>query len=804
MIGFALLVGGIAACDPRPAGAGEAPGPSIQFNRDIRPILSESCFRCHGPDPARRKADLRLDTREGALAERDGGPAIVPGDPEASEVFARIRSEDETEQMPPPGSHARLTTPEVERIRRWIADGAPWQEHWSWIPPTRPEPPAVRRGDWASNPVDAFILGRLEAAGISPSPEADRVTLCRRLHLDLLGLPPTPEAVDAFVADTAPDAYERLVDRLLASPHYGERMALSWLDLVRYADTVGYHSDVERSISPYRDEVIAAFNQNRPFDRFTVEQLAGDLLPGATTSQRVAAAYNMLGMTTEEGGAQAREYLARYAADRVRNAGSVWLGVTLACAECHDHKYDPFTARDFYAFAAFFADIRQEGVGTPKPSLALPTPEQASRLARLDRRLTRLGSVRDGLDRYVGPPAAWTTPGEAGVVLAGVRGLLAIAIASAERERSAVDGSVRKTITTHAGEPRLTRILQRGDWMDETGEAVQPDVPAALGRAGFPTGRRATRLDLARWLVAREHPLTARVFVNRLWKLYFGSGLVDTLDDLGSQGEWPTHPGLLDWLAVEFMERCWDVKHMVRLMVTSAAYHQSSRLRHDLQAIDPSNRLYARQNAFRLEAEFIRDTALAAGGLLVPRIGGESVRPYQPEGYWRFLNFPKREYAPSTGHDQYRRGLYTHWQRTLPHPALLAFDAPSREACTARRPISNTPQAALVLLNDPSFVEAACALASRSLAEGGPGDAQRLTQLWRLVVARTPEDREIGLLATLLDRHRRDFSRDVTAARAILSIGQRPIDPAADPAELAAWTSVARAVLSLDETITRD
>ena len=736
--GVAAATAGLLAGSGVPARAGEA---QVSFNRDVRPILSEHCFSCHGPDPGSRKAGLRLDLRTGATATlKSGGVAVVPGDLDASELYWRLIAEDEGERMPPPGSGKRLDPAQVETLRRWIAQGAVWQEHWSMIPPKRPPVPDVADRDWARNPVDRFLLARMEARGVAPSPEADRVTLIRRLTGDLTGLPPTPEEVDAFVSDGRPDAYERLVERLLASPHYGERMAIPWLDLVRYADTVGYHSDVERSVSLYRDDVIDAFNEDRPFDRFTVEQLAGDLLPGATDWQKVASAYNMLGMTTEEGGAQPKEYLAKHAADRVRNLGSVWLGATLACAECHDHKFDPYSTRDFYALAAFFADLQQEGVGTPKPTLTMAEP---------------------------GRPA-------------------------------------RSTIVSVPGPPRVTRVLRRGDWMDESGEVVEPAVPRSLGTLDVPPGRRPTRLDLARWLVSPDHPRTARVVVNRLWTTFFGSGLAGTLDDLGSQGEWPTHPELLDWLAVEFRERGWGFKPMVRLMVTSSAYRQSSRPRDDLASADPSNHLYARQSAFRREAEFIRDNALAVSGLLVRVVGGESVRPYQPDGYWRFLNFPKRDYVPSAGPDQYRRGLYTHWQRTLLHPALLAFDAPSREACAARRPVSNTPQAALALLNDPSQVEAARALAERVLKEGGTGDDERLTWAWRRVLSRRPTPEERAVLAGLLDKHRCEFTADPESARGLLGVGQRPADPALDPSELAAWTSVARAILNLDETITRE
>lgn len=767
---------------PEPTRADE---PSISFNRDVRPIVSEHCYRCHGPDPAARKAGLRLDRRETATATlKSGSIAVKPGQPDDSELIARVTSDDPNERMPPPDSAKALDGSQVAILKRWIGQGAQWEAHWSLIPPRRPIVPDVENRTWPRNPIDRFLLARLESRRIAPSPEADRATLARRVSLDLTGLPPSPEDVDAFLGSTAPDSYEQLVERLLASPHYGERMAIWWLDLVRFADTVGYHSDVDRSIALYRDYVIKAFNEDRPFDRFTIEQLAGDLLPDPGAWQRVASAYNMLGMTTEEGGAQPKEYLARHAADRVRNAASVWMGATLACAECHDHKYDPYSTRDFYAFAAFFADLQQPGVGTPKPTLAMPTPEQSASLAALTARVVELEAAAPSVshDKSAHPKE----------------------LAEAKAARAELERAIRKTIVATSGPPRVTRVLNRGDWMDESGAVVEPAMPHAFKPPECDPDQRLTRLDLARWLMAPDHPQTARVVVNRLWKRFFGSGLSDTLEDLGAQGEWPTNPELLDWLAVEFREAGWSIKHVVRLMVTSAAYRLSSHPRDDLATVDPANRLHARQLSYRLEAELIRDSALSASGLLARGIGGESVRPYQPEGYWRFLNFPTRDYVPSTGLDQHRRGLYTHWQRTLLHPSLLAFDAPSREACTASRPISNTPQAALALLNDPSFVEAARALAQRTLREGGRDDAQRITWLWRRALTRPPAPTERGILANLLEKHRRDYSTDREEAVKLRGVGQAPADQSLDEVELAAWTSVARALLNLDEAITRD
>jgi hypothetical protein len=782
-----LLAWGASRVATPSAAASDGP---ISFNRDIRPILSDRCYACHGNDSGTREADLRLDTAEGAHEW-----AIIPGDADGSEVVARVSSDDPDMRMPPADSKKKpLTNAQVELLRRWIDQGAPYEAHWAYIPPQRPAPPAAKNSEWARNPIDEFVLVRLEGAKVEPSPEADRATLIRRLYFDLTGLPPTPAQIDAFLADSRPDAYEQLVDQLLASPAYGERLATWWFDLVRFASTVGYHGDQDHHITPYRDYVINSFNDNLPFDQFTIEQLAGDLLPKPTMWQLVASGYNRLLQTTHEGGAQDGEYRAKHLADRVRNVGEVWLGASTGCAECHDHKFDPITAEDFYALGAFFADVDHYGsfekvsgntspTSRPPEMLAwtLPIYEQ---IKPLDARIAELEVAQKGNYRE-----GWEKDRDDLVRL--------------KRQRLKLEAQFEPTMVTQAVEPRETRILPRGNWMDESGAVVQPHAPHFLRQIDA-EGRRANRLDLARWLVARDQPLTGRVVVNRLWARYFGIGLSKSLLDLGSQGEWPANQELLDWLAVEFMESGWDIKHLVRLMVTSSAYRQSSAVRDDLEKLDPENRLVARQSRFRLDAEQIRDNALLASGLLVNQVGGGVSRPYQPAGYYAALNFPVREYEPSADQSQFRRSLYVHWQRQYLHPWLLAFDAPTREECTAGRIISNTPSAALVLLNDPSFVETARALAARALRSESKSDEARIRWAWRTATGRQPQSEEVAMLGSLLDKHRVHYREHQDEAAKLIAIGISPVDESLDAGELAAWTSVSRTLLNLNETISRN
>jgi hypothetical protein len=826
----ALATLGAAALTP--AARADAPrSTTVEFNRDIRPILSNNCFVCHGPDKNLRKGKLRLDQEADAFADRGGYRVFVPGKPEQSEAYRRIISKDAREHMPPPKHGKQLTAREVDLIKRWIEQGAKWQGHWSLIAPTRPELPPVAAKSWPLNPIDYFILARLEQEGLKPSPGADRRTLIRRLSFDLTGLPPTPEAVDAFVKDTSPKAYERAVERLLSSPHYGERMALYWLDVVRYADTGGYHSDNHRDLWPYRDWVIGAFNKDLPFDRFVTEQLAGDLLPGATREQKIASGYNRLLQTTEEGGAQPKEYTAKYAADRVRNTATAFLGLTMGCCECHSHKFDPFTQKDFYAFAAFFADLKERAVGRQEQTL-LPTPEQTARLKQLDEQIAPLQRQLDAAQEkweQQAHGAAKGLPKEIAAALAvapakrNAKQKQALAahfrtlapelreararLAKLQQGRDELKRAVPSTLISESVSPRVVRMLPRGNWLDDSGAIVEPAVPVALSRSAAEAPAKAprrTRLDLAKWMASSDNPLPARVFVNRLWKLLFGQGIVRTPDDFGAQGAWPTHPELLDWLAVEFRDSGWDVKHVVKLMVTSRTYRQSSKASEEHKQRDPYNYLLARQARFRLDAEMVRDNALAVSGLLSRKVGGPSVKPYQPAGYWVYLNFPRREWMKDAGPDQYRRGLYTYWCRTFLHPSLLAFDAPTREECTVERPRSNTPQQALVLLNDPTYVEAARALAERTLRAGGEDTPERLHFVFRQVLGRQAEPAEVKLLTTLYQRHAAQYAADRAGAEALLRVGDRPAPQDLSLHEVAAWTSVARVVLNLHETITRE
>lgn len=760
---------------------------TIDFNRDIRPILSDNCFACHGPDKKERKASLRLDTFMGATEGGEFSDPVVPGKPDESEVVTRIFHQDPDEIMPPPESHKKLTTEEKELLKKWIEQGAKYAEAWTYVPPVRHDVPKVSRKGWAVNWIDHFILDRLDREKLKPSPDADPVTLVRRLHFDLTGLPPTPSEVTRFQVSwnkNQSKAIGTTVDSLLSSPHYGERMAMYWLDLVRYADTCGYHGDQDHSITPYRDYVIDAFNENLPFDQFTREQLAGDLLPNATIDQKIATGYNRLLQTSHEGGVQAKEYLSIYQADRVRNVTNVWMGATVGCAQCHDHKYDPYSIKDFYSMAAFFADI-DEAQHFRVGSNSLPT----KRPPEIDVHTKRERATMAQLEKDIAKANPATKK-------------------KLQAQLAALKKATRKTMITVAIKPRTIRVLPRGNWLDESGPIVEPAFPEFMTK-DHPNraGTRLTRLDLANWFTNPESGsggLTARVMANRFWYLFFGTGIAKRLDDFGGQGEAPVHPELLDNLAVEFHNSGWDMKHVIKLIVTSRAYRQSSLESEALRSRDPYNRLIARQSRFRLPAETIRDNALSISGLLRTEYGGGSVKPYQPPGYYRHLNFPTRKYAHNADDRQWRRGVYVHWQRQFLHPMLKAFDAPTREECTAERPRSNTPIAAMTLLNDPTFVEAARVFAERILRDGGKSARDRLDFAYRSALSRLPNAKERTIMNGLRELAHAEFKEDPTAAAQLVKTGLAPAPKNLDAVEHAAWTTVARAILNLSETYTRN
>jgi mono/diheme cytochrome c family protein len=1021
-------------------GSARAAGPErkVDYNRDVRPILSENCFACHGPDAKQRKARLRLDTKQGQLAEvRNGNYAVAPGKPDESELLVRVTEDDSLRRMPPAKTGKHLTPEQIDVLKRWVAEGAKWSAHWAFVAPTRPPLPKVKDAAWPREPIDRFLLARLEAKGLRPSREADKVTLIRRLTLDLTGLPPTPADVDAFLADTSPEAYERVVDRLLGSSRHGEHMARYWLDAARYGDTHGLHLDNYREMWPFRDWVIGAFNRNLPYDRFLTEQLAGDLLPNATLDQIVASGFNRCHVTTSEGGSIEEEVYVRNVVDRVDTTGTVFLGLTVGCARCHDHKYDPVRQKDFYQLFAFFNSLDEkplDGNAARYPPVALvPAPEQKAKLTQLDRKAaevrraiaeaaakvrydegqdgkaaeqakraeyvwvddalppgavaagpagvnakwefvggpqhpvlsgktsvrrtaSELGQValekaspglrvgqgdelfafvyldpsqpprelmlqwhtdgwkhrafwgenlipwgKDGSGerRKIGPlpPAgkwvrleveaakvglkpgavitglAFTQHGgtvywdRAGIVTATPQGgsafetlsawvraqraqggaglpadiqaivkaerdkrteaqkkqLLEYFIANAyskakatfeplrrqladvEKERAAVEKQVPATLVSkERPQPRPAYVLKRGEY-DQRGEPVGRELPAFL--PPLPAGAPKDRLGVARWLLTPEHPLTARVEVNRLWQQVFGTGLVKTAEDFGAQGEPPSHPELLDWLAVQFREDGWDVKRMMKRLVMSAAYRQSSRVTADRLAKDPDNRLLSRGPRFRLDAEVLRDQALFVSGLLAEKVGGPSVKPPQPAGLWEAVGYVTSNtarFTADTGHEKvHRRSLYTFWKRTAAPPQMTAFDAPSRESCTVRRERTNTPLQALLLLNETQYVEASRALAQRALKEGGPRAEDRLAYLFRLATARRPDAEELAELTSAYRDHLEGYRKDAEAARKLITVGESKPDAKLDAAELAALTMVANLVLNLDEVINK-
>lgn len=1005
----------------------------IDFNRQIRPILSDNCFKCHGPDEAERKSGLRVDTPEGIIAASESGKhAVVAGKSAESELIARITSADADLKMPPAATGKHLSPEQIELLRRWVDEGATWKGHWSFEPPVRVEPPAVANEAQVKGAIDRFVLARLEKEGLAFSPQADKTTLIRRVTFDLTGMPPTLEEVSQFLADESPDAYERLVDRLLASPRYGEHMTRYWLDVARYGDTHGLHLDNERALWKYREWVIRAFNENKPFNQFTLEQLAGDLLPEATLDQKIATGFNRCNVTTGEGGSINEEVRVRYAVDRTETLSTVFLGLTLGCAVCHDHKFDPITQKEFYQLFAFYgstADAAMDGNAlSPPPIIKTPTAEQTQQLADLDKLLAELKQKQtdelakvvyqepavteaavagpqeyiwiddalptaakpegnspwefvsapdhpvfsgqqatrrtaqgisqhyftgaspglkigagDKLFAYVyldptNPPkgvmlqfndgswehrAVWGEPDvipwgaantpsriaagalpeagkwvrleieaekvglaagstlngwaftqtdglcywdKAGIVtstpqdgqsfvsqkaweayeraqtkstLPGpVQEALKVAvdqqndaqkktlrdhfvqfvypetkklleplqqeIDAKTKQRNDLDAAIPTSmIMADMPEQRDTFILIRGQY-DKPGDKVLPGTPKSL--PPMPAGAPANRLGLAKWIIDPANPLTARVTVNRYWQQYFGRGIVKTSEDFGVQGEWPSHPELLDWLATEFVGSGWDIKHLQRLIVTSATYKQDSRVTPELQQRDPENMLLARGARFRLDAEVVRDVALASSGLLVEEIGGKSVKPYQPEGIWEAVSFRGSNtgsFKRDDGQALYRRSMYTFWKRTAPPPALMTFDAPSRETCVARRARTNTPLQALVLMNDEQYVEASRKMAARMLAAGAT-PAEQLTFGFKLVTARAPAEAELAVLTKLYDVQLAHYTANKEAATKLLAVGAAPRDEQLAVESHAAMTMMANLLLNLDEAITKE
>jgi hypothetical protein len=804
------------------------PAKKVQYARDIQPILATNCFVCHGPDQKNRKAGLRLDTSEGATqALKSGSHAIVPGKSGESELIARIFADDESERMPPVKSQKHLKKADKELLKRWIDEGAEYQPHWAFTAPKRPELPNVRKPGWVRNPIDRFVLSKLEAEGLEPSPEADRYALARRVAIDLTGLPPTLAEVDRFIEDKSADAFEKYVDRVLSSPAFGERWAQVWLDLARYADSNGYANDNARTIWKYRDWVIEAINRNMPFDQFTIEQLAGDLLPDPTQSQLVATGFHRNTLTNDEGGTDREEFRSAAVVDRVNTTMQVWMGLTVACANCHDHKYDPITQEEYFRLYAIFNQTEDNDRSDNSPLLQVGTPKDLKRKAELDARVADLEKQLNGPSRDLEvSEAVWEEDVDVEKLPPKIKTIVKIAqpkrTAAQKAELTKYYRSVapelkttRDDIATAKKElgglnivttpimrelpqkqQRVTKVHIRGNFLTQ-GKTVTAATPGVF--PPLPEGLPANRLALAKWLVDPANPLTARVTVNRLWEQLFGAGLVLTPEDWGIRSQPPLHPDLLDWLATEMIARKWDVKEMLKLMVTSAAYRQSSKVTPGLHERDPDNRLLARGPRFRSSAEVIRDQALFAAGLLTPQLYGAPVRPPRPRMKLNAAFGGATDWEDSTGGDKYRRGLYTLWRRTTPYPSMTTFDAPSRNVCTVNRPRTNTPLQALVTLNDPVFVEAAQALARRVTKEGGKSVEDRVSYAFRLCLTRPPREMELKRLVELYDRARAEYAAHPKDAVQMATVPLGPAPEGTDTVDLAAWTVVGNVLLNLDE-----
>ncbi len=802
-----------------------ARGDDVDFDRDIRPILSENCAFCHGPDEATRQADLRLDTADGAWSMIDKNNAA------ASELFRRITSSDPDELMPPAESNRSLSVQQIELVRRWIDQGAVWEQHWSFRPIESPPIPE------SSHPIDALVLKQLDARGLAFSPPASETTLIRRLALDLTGLPPTPQEVEHFLSDNQPDAYERLVDRLLDSPAYGQRMAWDWLDAARYADTNGYQGDNERTMWPWRDWVVRAFNENMPYDQFTIWQLAGDLLPDATPEQKLATAFLRNQMINGEGGRIAEENRVEYVMEMTETMGTVWLGLTLNCCRCHDHKYDPIKNEEYYKLFAFFNQTPIDGGGgdpRTKPILAVPSSDQEWQYNELSAQIeTAEIKLAEITVLLAAKQAQWEAaeseqPSSDDKELNAVlklapdertdqqRSQLAEAHQNSSPEyvkqrlhrdelvkrRTDLDNQIPKVMVMEdLTDARKTFKLTRGLYNQPTDE-VAAGLPACLPTDSV-AGQPMNRLTLARWLVAPENPLTARVTVNRIWQQFFGVGLVKTTEDFGQQGEPPQHAELLNFLADRFRADGWNIKNLVRLIVTSQTYRQSSKIpSSDVYENDPSNRLLARASRYRMPAWMLRDQALAASGLLSNVSAGAAVNTYQPEGVWEDASFGKKKYKRDEGEKLYRRSLYVYWRRIIAPP--MFFDNAKRQTCEVKINRTNTPLQALQLLNDDAYVEAARALAQSTLQSESTSDDQRIDRVLQTLLARSGTESEKQVLTAGLQRTRLQYGADPEAAKSLLAVGDSPRDEAIDLVEHAAWTSLTLAVLNLDETLTRE
>jgi len=831
-----FLIGCLASCSPdMPSEVAEAYATlpdKIDFNFHVRSILSDNCYACHGPDENARKANLRLDTKEAAFAKLEtGNYAFVPGKPFDSEAIRRILTDDPNLIMPTPESKIKLSAEQKAILIKWLEQGAEWKAHWSFIPPEKTTLPEVSQTELVQNPIDNFVLAKLERQRLSLSPKADKATLIRRITLDLTGLPPKLEEVDAFLQDDSPEAFEKVVNRLLASPQFGERWAWDWLDAARYADTNGFQGDPERKMWPWRDWVVQAFNDNMPYDQFTVEQLAGDLLPNASREQILATAFNRNHMYNGEGGRIPEETRVENVFDRVETTGTVWLGLTLNCSRCHDHKFDAITQKEYYQFYDYFNQTSEAGLnggGMIPPVLDMSPPLEQAKVEELQAFVEKVGKKVEAFEKEIFPsptdspadsPAAADLDGDNLFTLSFPPsernsyyvGQLSNTFLEKNAEYAQLLQKLRTAINKKNGQAaknlqvmvmdeiprhRQTFVLDRGTY-NKPKEAVNMNVPAVLPPL---ENRTHNRLELAQWLVMPDHPLTARVTVNRFWQSLFGTGLVKTPDDFGVQGAIPTHPELLDWLAVDFVESGWDVKALLKKMVLSATYQQSSKTTPELVAVDPENKLWSRAARHRLHAWMLRDQALAVSGLLQDSIGGPPVKPYQPDGLWAEATFGKKKYVQDTGAALYRRTLYTFWRRIIGPPML--FDNSPRQVCSVKPVLTNSPQHALITLNDITYVEAARVMAERVLTERS-SESKQISYAFRLATARWPKPEEKQILQKRLQEFQAAFEQNTSEATALLQTGEYRQNEALDPVQQAAFTTLCSVILNLDETLNR-